>query len=168
MNQAEDEGHDPAFREQPRQQIGGGAERDGEGDGGLHQPGGQGNDAQRGQRQRQRMGDSKGGDDGQGLGQGATHGGCRLPAAPLPHQHGGKQQGEQEQDVVVADQDVVDALMHKPLKGLPLPCTTGIEIVATLVVAERHRQFDAVVVRPEQAVVAGVPVEQEAVMNAQL
>ena len=29
-------------------------------------------------------------------------------------------------------------------------------------------QFDAVVVRPEQAVVAGVPVEQEAVMNAQL
>ena len=114
------------------------------------------------------MGDGKGGDDGQGLGQRAAHGGRRLPAAPLPDEHGGEQQGEQEQDVIVTDQDVVDTLMHKALKGVPLSSAAGIEQVSTLVVTEGDRQFGAVVVRLEQAMMAGVPVEQETVVNSPL
>ncbi len=163
MNQAEHKGHDPALGEEAWQQIGNRPQGHGGGNGRFHQPGGQGNNAQGGQGQGQGMGQGKGGDDGQGLYQGGGHAGGRLPASGAPDQYRREQECQQEQDMVVANQDMVNALPHKPLEGLPAGIRA--QLLAALSVTEGGAEHLIVLLQPQQTVMIRVVLKQEPVIH---
>ena len=106
--------------------------------------------------------------DGQGLSQRAAHVGSRLPTTSLPDQYRGEQQGQQKQNVIIANQDVVDPLINKTLEGWPEGGEFCVELLAALLVAKGGGKLGAILVQTQKAMMIRVALKQELVIDFQL
>ena len=89
----------------------------------------------------------------------------RNPASVAPHQHRRQQQRDQEQQVVVADPDVMHAVGDELQELAPARGIGEIEILHGLRGRQHGRAHGAVDAEIEQAAVAGIDVEQKAIAD---
>ena len=114
------------------------------------------------------MGHGKGGDDAQGGEQGFAHRFLGLPGALAPDQYRREQQRQQKQDVVIADQNMMHALAEEGCQSGQPAATVAVQGLLSMLVAQRHGLAGLILIAHlHQALVAGVAVEQQPVVQRQ-